>query len=983
MAAVNGTAPQRVHSAFVGVALVSFGVLALEVILTRIFSFAIWYHFAYLALNVALLGFGASGSLLAVRPELARWRGEMGLALYSAAAALSFVAFLLFFAGHPLQPQTLFEQPLVFTGALLLLYTGVSVPFFFAGLAVASALTRYSERVSEVYFWDLCGAGLGALAALGLINWLGGPGAVLAASAVLLVAAAAFAWRVSRPASLTLAAGAVTLVILAPFLGPRIDIVPADSTLVAELYRKPEAFEILHREWNAINRIDIYRTRDPADSHAGWGHDGIQEGYAGPVPPVYYLVYDAHNGSDIYRFDGDLGALDFLDHHLLKTPYLLLERPEVLVIGSGGGIDVLNALKNGASVVTAVELQPAVVRQLRGPLSSWVGNLYQGGWPVELVAGEGRNFVERTDRRYDLVQLTATDTWAALNTGAYVLMESYLYTREAISSYLDRLKPGGVLCVVVWDLIKERGEYLQPINSRLVLQYLEILRERGISHPERHLAILGQREWYRNIFTLPVVKLTPFSDIEMARVRDFATRMGFEVLYDPVGSNVPNALSRLILASPRERERLIDESYYDIRPTEDDSPFFFNCYKWRNIFGDPRFRWDAPVSGQLVLLVMLGQSLVLGLLLIVAPLAISKRTRFSPRGSLPYLLYFAALGGGFMLLEVSLIQKFVLFLGYPAYAFGATLSALLVSSGIGSYLTRRVTAGEGRVLGLALATLAAIVGVHLTLLPVLFRELIGLALPVRVALAMVIQAPLGIVLGMFFPLGVQRVRRLDARMVPWMWAVNGACSVVSTVVAILLATAFGFATVSLTALAVYALGTAGLVWAPKKRNAEAGDRTSGGSAGAGDEVEAEKIVPIAHYMAPLGPVVAPSEGVVEAAQRMRQSNVRYLPVAEGGCLLGVLSMANLEEPQAAEGSAATAGQRMMTEMFVVEPQEPAERACQALLDLERGVVVVVENGKLLGAVTTTEASEALAAEAAAEQVRPQEVDLETRQIDGT
>ena len=225
-----------------------------------------------------------------------------------------------------------------------------------------------------------------------------------------------------------------------------------------------------------------------------WCNTGVSDSYKGIFPDVHTILYDAHNGSNIYEFSGDLNEIRFLDYHLLKTPYVLKERPKVLILGVGGGIDVLNAFNNNASSITAIELQPIAVDLLKGRFAGWTGNIFTDYDQINLIASEGRNFVSSTDEHYDHIQITSTDTFAALNTGAYLLMESYLYTVDAISCYFDHLTEDGTLCIIIGDMLVSGGYQYQPLNSRLILQFLEALRAKGIQSPQRHIAVFGKRQ---------------------------------------------------------------------------------------------------------------------------------------------------------------------------------------------------------------------------------------------------------------------------------------------------------------------------------------------------------------------------------------------------------------------------------------------------------------------------------------------------------
>ena len=790
-------------------------VLSLEVILTRIFSFSIWYHFAYLTISMALLGFGSSGAILTAYPQiLAKGRNRL-LVMVSLVSCCSVILALLVFSRYPLQPGTMFEAPVQFSCSLLGYYAGITLPFFFAGMAIAISLETFAEQVSYLYFWDLFGAAIGSLLSLFLINWLGAPGGVLVCALLMLVAASFFAAQVSKRLSFVMTLLSLVFFCAIPYLKDQITIIPCAQKAFSNVYEQPDKFESLFSEWNAINRVDVYTSVKKTVKDCLWCNTGMSKSYRGTFPDVHTILFDAHNGSNIYQFSGNRNEIRFLDYHLLRTPYVLKKKPRVLILGVGGGIDVLNALNNGASSITAVELQPVAVDLLKGKFAKWTGNLFTDYEHINLIAGEGRNFVSSADDKYDHIQITSTDTFAALNTGAYLMMESYLYTVDAISCYFDHLTDNGTLCIIIGDMLRRGGYQYQPLNSRLVLQYLEALRAKGIQSPQRHIAVFGKRQKQGVVRSIPLLKKTPFTRADMRKLRSFAKKVGTYVIFDPLAEKDPDSfMEKVIRAGSKERETLIDEAPYNIVPCTDDNPFFFHFIRWKEIFdlfNPKKYTFITPVFGQAVLLLLLVQSIILSFIFIILPLLTSGKTRFKAGKSFGYLLYFLSLGIGFMFIEISFIQKFVLFLGYPAYAFAITIFSLLLFSGLGSYWTGTLKEGPRDNIKRAFLVLVPILLLYSLFLPQLFNYFIGENFWVKCLITVLLQMPLGFVLGMLFPLGIKVVNQVDVRMVPWAWGINGMSSVVSTIVAIMLAMNYGFAVVAYLAIIVYFVGTASIL----------------------------------------------------------------------------------------------------------------------------------------------------------------------------
>jgi hypothetical protein len=605
------------------------------------------------------------------------------------------------------------------------------------------------------------------------------------------------------------------VLLAAPLAGRLVDFRPAASKAMARSLAEPGT-QMLYTRWSPVNRVDLYRPAAPRLSF--WAAYGRSERYKGPVPPALALQYDGHNGSSVFRV-ADAESLQLLDTHLLRTPYLLRERPRVLVIGVGGGVDVLNALRRGATRVTAVELQPIAVELLRGRLAGWTGGAFLAP-EVELVAAEGRHYVSSHDGVYDVIQVTATDTFSAQSTGAYVLAESYLYTVEAFDEYLDHLDADGVLSLVLADFLYREASLPLPLVTRLALTAREALRRRGAVDPARHLLRLGQGKPADTpdatvrgaALSNLLVKKTPFTPAEIERIRAFGAANGFELTLVP-GEAGGSPLARLVNAPDGSLERALDEQAFALRPVTDDRPFFYHVLPWSSLLRGERVFWELPGSstGQIVLLMMLAQALVLGGALILWPLRRIGPTGLGAAQTAGFLVYFVALGLGFLLVEISFVQKYVLLLGYPTYSLSVTIFALLLFASLGAALCRRGWQRPERLLPRLLAATLACIALELWLLPGLRERLLSAPLAARILATFLLQLPLGVCLGMYFPTGIELLRRHAPRLVPWAWGVNGVASVASAVLAVMIGMSLGFSAVALVAALVYAIGTLALL----------------------------------------------------------------------------------------------------------------------------------------------------------------------------
>ena len=747
-----------------GVFTVSLATLMLELTLTRLFSATMFYHFAFLAISLALFGSGASGVFLYLaRPRLDGERTARLMAVACSLFAASTVLALVVILGHPLSP---FSPGLGILLSLAWIYGAAALPFFFAGCVITLAIAAWTREINRVYLFDLAGAALGCLL---LVPALGTLGAIDTVLLVALLAALA-GWLLSAE-RFTLALVALAAVLLAwNRTSPFIELREAKG-----LSEDPVVFS----RWNSFSRVTVTST---------------------PDPDRLLLYIDADAATIIHKDASDLQRHAAERDRIESLAYQARHRDKVLIIGPGAGVDVIVARLHGARDVTAVEVNPLVARAVMSsePFRTFSGRLYEQPG-VRLVVDEGRSFLRRSDERYDLVLGTMVDTWAATAAGAFALTENNLYTREAFRDYLARLAPGGVLSLTRW--------YQTPPDQLLRILSLGrvVLAERGVRDPGRHFIVVrGQQEGGQPLATATVLlKAEPFSDDEVAGAEAFAERSGFEVLYTP-RTRPDNDLARLVEAP--DPEAFWDAFSSDVSPPTDNRPFFFQSARPSQVFSRrwSRGEWRRTNLGTLVLFGVVGISALVVALFILGPLLLARRRVAAVRGRLPFLLYFAALGAGFIVVEVVLVQKCVLFLGHPVYALTVVLFAVLLWSGIGSWLAGRVRDEDApRALRRMLLAVAGLVVVAAFGLAPIFYALVQLPAPVRILITVLSLAPLGLALGMPMPTGLRLLAGRAPELIPWAWGVNGAASVLGSVAAIALAMRWGFDVALLTAAALY------------------------------------------------------------------------------------------------------------------------------------------------------------------------------------
>ncbi len=778
--------------------LLAMATLMYELILTRIFSVLMWYHFASMAISLALFGLGAAALCVYLLPQhFPEDRLEPLAARYALLFSLSTAAFFGIFVLFRLQPQlafkvlSFFHQPFyqpfqqgfydrAIPGELLLglalLYLLTSLPFFFSGLTITLLLSRRLEQINRLYFWDLLGAGAGCLLIIVVLKLVGGITGILVIAIVGLLAAFAFA-----PPSRRWLNGGLLLILLVAAAGNLIWGY-ADIRFARGRYEP----NLLWSAWNSFSRVAAYPSQSQEMEHA-WG---LSRTYRGPVPEQIGMVVDDTGYTTMYRWEGEK-TLDFFRSNLIALPYALKPAATTLVIGPGGGRDVLAALAMGAERITAVELNGLIVQGVNDVFGSFTGELYRHP-KVQLEVDEGRSFIRRSQQRYDIIQASAVFGRMAPTAGAFTLSENNLYTVEAFRDYWDHLTPDGILTISRFIFERE--------TLRLVSLGIELLKREGVADPAAHLAVIKERGLANFM-----LKRTPFTEAELAQLRRESRDKEFEVVFLPDRRTGDDAFARLIAAGGS------DEFYrsfsFDISPTDDDRPFFYYMYKPADFLRLLTFPEKSNFEDRAVLIIrnLLVVVTALVALFILLPLVLTRRSDLREAGSSRRILYFACLGLGFMLIEIGLLRRFILFLGPPIYALAVILFSLLVFSGIGSLISGRVTAGrERRMLIIVLLALVLLSNLYVFALPKVLAVWIAAPMLGRALLAVLLLIPLGLLLGMPLPLGM-RLLHQDGRTVAWSWGINSATSVLGALLATVMAMNYGFTLTLLAGQMVYLL----------------------------------------------------------------------------------------------------------------------------------------------------------------------------------
>ena len=784
---ISPTTQETSPALLIAIALTSFSALLLELALTRLFSVVLFYHFAFLAISVALLGLGAGGVFAHLwRNWLTRFETRRLAAILSTInAAVMFLALLVVL--HV--PVSLELSRWNFL-RLTAIYLSSAVPFFFTGLIFSVVFARETRHVTRLYGADLLGGALACLAVVPILNWIGGPNAIMFAAFTSGVAS--LVWKRRRPKiepppffrrfDLQTVVPALALLLIAfNYSGRLIDVIYAKGILRDRSW-------VEFARWNAISRVEVDRQGD-----------------------AKAIVIDADASTYIMNADLHQWHGTEWEKDLMSAPPALANvlRPhgEYAIIGPGGGVDVLRAVANGSPNVTGIEINPIIANTvMRGRYADYSYHLYERP-EVHLHVTDGRSFIRSSHAQYDVIQMTLVDTWASTAAGAFALSENSLYTADAFREYFQHLRPDGMIAITRW-------EFRQPREAlRVVSVAMEALHQLGVANPARHFMVVSQGELDAD--GIPVVvlaKKSPFSgDEEAAVIAHLEKYDDLQPLYLPSAPGA-NPFSALIA---RNDPWAFASSYpYNVSPVSDNAPFFFFTLKTGQILSEESLQqgidWKVNL-GVVVLGTVLLISLAAVLAFLILPMVFAGRgAGATPARTWISLLYFVAVGLGYILVEIAFIQRFVLFLGHPTYALTVVIFLLLLSSGTGSLISRRWLKEPARV-WLPLLLLVGAICIYVLALPGLLNALVGIPFALKLVVSALILIPLGLAMGMPFPTGLRALASSPAPEFPtssgnaveWAWAMNAASSVLGSVLAMVIAIHWGLNTTLACGAAAY------------------------------------------------------------------------------------------------------------------------------------------------------------------------------------
>lgn len=741
---------------YAAVAISTLAALLLELTLTRIFSVIFFYHYAYLAISMAMFGLGAGGVFSYV---VARWPGNLysklgRLGIWASLSILISLVYLLTRTGKP----SVFE--------LVCIYFLSATPFLFAGSMVSLAISDTIERVERVYFFDLLGAAAGCLFLIPLLNLFGGPNTVIVVA--VLFAVAGSIWygldrNVSGRALAVALALALTGVLVLNIKYGWIDVRTAKGEAL-----KNEEFV----KWNSFSRIAVVREPD------GKGRS---------------IIIDADAATGIAQFNFNNISSETREMLLRNgpgLPYRLKPAAKTLIIGPGGGWDVSRSLASGSKDVTGVEINPIIAGNvMRNRFAALSHRLYFRP-EIRVFVEDGRSFVRRSPEKYQVIQATLVDTWASTAAGAFSLSENNLYTAEAFYDYLNHLSDDGILAFTRWGFDPPRE------SLRVVSLAIEALASLGETQPDKHILVARENtrliEGWGATDTI-IVSRKPMSATFLEAARAAMAQPGMEAIYSP-GGQQPSPFRELLTSS--DRAGFYRYYQYDVTPVKDNRPFFFYTVQprdvWNYLASATKESADYKLNVAVPMLFgVLFVSFVATAVTLLLPPLVLKQALPGDRKLRAFLLYFVCLGAGYIMIQVALIQKFVLLLGHPTYALTVIIFTMLLASGVGSNYSKRIVQNNPerlRIVLLFIVILVPVLGYFAGLVTSL-----GAAWPLALKMfaTVLVVAPLAFLMGIPFPTGLATLESWEKSGVRWAWSMNAASSVLGSAVAIFLAIYLG------------------------------------------------------------------------------------------------------------------------------------------------------------------------------------------------
>lgn len=782
-----------------GIFFIAMSMLLLEVVLTRLFSVTMYYHFAFMVVSITLFGMGVSGIYVYLNPK--KFPPEKAGEQVSLSATLFALSVPISYMLQRALPSSA-DSPTWGLAYLTLTYLIIAAPFFLGGTAISLALTHFGGDVATVYFADLVGASVGCALVFPGLSLLKGPDLIAVVGVLGGLSALSFSFMVPRGAPRRNALGALAALLL--LLGMNAFGGPQLLNTGTETVTRPDTGRPLRRiglDWNPMSRVMAFEGSTRPSTLPGKPDSSFY-----PENQIL-MVLDKSAMTWAVGFDGDWEKVRWIFSDISTLPLFLKPGAKVLDIGSGGGQHALTAIGLGSKDVTCVEINPTVVGWVKGEFANFTGNIYNRP-EVRAYIGDGRTFVARSKETYDVISFVSATTFTATTSGAFMMAENNLFTTEAFRQYYDHLTPDGIIGV---------SQVMTRDYPGLVLRVASLCRkvlgEHGALDGTDHmLVVMKKAEGYGTV----LMKKSPFTPAELDTAEALCVRNGWVVIHSPRESNHPEF--HKIIAQPNF-DAVVATFPLNLYPPSDDKPFFFNLVPFSRLNETQAGNFNLKY-GKLpaqILLRLFFVVLVLTALFLVGPLFLGRRNPALARSDTPATLaFFMMIGLGFIMVEVPLIQRFVLYLGHPVYAISVILFAILLFTGVGSFLTRGLTgATVTGWLRVSMPALLVLLFVYNLVLEAIFGATQSQSVAFKIAVSIALLAPMGMLMGMPFPAMMKRVHAGAKEMIPWCWGLNGATSVLGSVSGVIIALAYGFSASLLVGLAAYVVALVCVLSLPK------------------------------------------------------------------------------------------------------------------------------------------------------------------------
>jgi spermidine synthase len=783
----------------------------------RLFSIIQWHHFAYLVIALALLGYGISGSLLFLRQQSV-------LRYYQQIYGISILLFAMSTLGGFLLAQSisfnieeLFWDPEQILN-LVLVFLILALPFTFGASAICMTFMSFqTSHVSKIYAVDLFGAGFGAIATLIVMYYMMPEKILIAISLMGITASAIAVWETKPKYKKTMIIVILGVASALMLFSPEVSLNYSPYKELAQTLRIKGA-RIIDQRASPLGHLTLVANSEVPFRHA----PGLSLANTIEPPVQLGLFVDADSMSAITRYPDTLESLSYLDQTTSALAYHLQSPSNLLIIGSGTGVDLLQANYHHAPSIDALELNPQIIELINNDYSDFAGPVYNNHHTTVYIK-EARDFLVESRKQYDLIQIALTDGASASSSGLYALNESYLYTLEAMHLYLSHLRPDGYLSITRWIKLPPRD------NLKLFATAYQVLESLQLKDIDKRLLMI--RNWQTSTL---LVKNGLFTAPELERTASFCHQRLFDQAYHhqlQAGQsnrynllNEPTFFQVIQQIVSGKTDDLFDNYKFDLQPATDDRPYFHHFFKWKSFQEALKLRGSGGMPliewGYIVLLLSLVITALLSAILIIFPLLFLPQTTSGddkPVFSATILSYFSLIGLAFLFIEIGTIQKFQLFLHHPIHAIAASLTAFLCFSGLGSYLSERFARGKAyrQIAVKAIIALCVISLGYLLLLPLLFDTFSHLSMAVKIAISILLIAPLAVCMGMPFPLAVASMKQSQSKLIPWAWGINGYASVISAGLATVIAIQFGFRVLLICAILLY---LAALVVFPRQQD---------------------------------------------------------------------------------------------------------------------------------------------------------------------